>query len=145
MGFKAGKSKAKTKQQTYLGKFQQNTKVVRDMEVRIAEQDRYIEELARKLESRKRKLESDNHECDELDRKIDRASKRKKYQEVKLKEVTESIPVVKEKVSIVENKPPSSRKYGCFEYCQPQFVISLICANNKYTLKIYLRNVENKE
>ena len=39
MGFKAGKSKAKTKQQTYLGKFQQNTKVVREMEVRIAEQD----------------------------------------------------------------------------------------------------------
>ena len=50
------------------------------MEAKIADQDRYIEELASKLKYRK--LECMKHECNELDREIDRVLKRKKYQEV---------------------------------------------------------------
>ena len=41
------------------------------MEAKIADQDRYIEELASKRKCRKGKLERMKHECDELDREIE--------------------------------------------------------------------------
>ena len=88
MGFLKGKSKKKSIQGTYIGKFKSNEKEIKEMDLKIKAQ----EEL---LAAKKRKFEEIMNDIAEVDREIDRATKRKRYSEGRLQQVNLQLDQVK--------------------------------------------------